>query len=80
MRNRFRLTLFHSLPFLAIPPTCDYFKREHYVNSFGDDRRALNKSVSVVDSILKEKKSHVTLEHVMRFIFHLSLDKPIEKP
>jgi hypothetical protein len=49
VKNRMRLTMIHALPFLAIPPTLDYFKRDFYVNKFGEDRKALNRSVSVVN-------------------------------
>jgi hypothetical protein len=36
-RRRLGFTIIHSLPFLAIPPTMDYFKREHYVKQFPED-------------------------------------------
>ena len=44
VKNRFRLTLVHAIPFLAIPPTIDYFKRDYYVSSFAEDKKAFNKS------------------------------------
>mgnify|MGYP006889526765 CR=1 FL=1 len=28
---------------------------------------------------MAEKKVHVTLEQVLRFVFHLSLDKPVDQ-
>lgn len=49
VKNRMRLTLMHALPFLAIPPTFDYLKREHYVTQFPDDKKAMLRCKSVVD-------------------------------
>lgn len=36
------------IPFLAIPATMDYFKRDYYVSSFVKERKELNQSVTVV--------------------------------
>ena len=79
-KQYFRLTLTHSLPFLAIPPTLDYFKREYYVSSFREEQKQFHQSQSVVNQILSEKASTLSFEHVLRFVLNLSLDKPIEDP
>ena len=49
LKNKFRLTLMHAIPFLAIPPTMDYYKRDHYVSQFPEDKKALSKSTEVVN-------------------------------
>ena len=49
VKSRYRLTLMHSLPFLAIPPTLDYIKREYYASFFKNEQKALKQSRKVVD-------------------------------
>ena len=49
LKSKMKLTMQHSLPFLAIPPTLDFVKRDYYTGKFGDDKRALYKSRGVVD-------------------------------
>jgi hypothetical protein len=68
----------HALPFLAIPPTVDYFKRDYYVNYFPEEKKQLGRAKSVVNSIVDEKKQQITVEHMLRFFTHLQLDRPIE--
>jgi hypothetical protein len=36
-RRRYGFTVVHCLPFMAIPPTMDYAKREFYVSKFPED-------------------------------------------
>ncbi len=36
------------IPFLAIPATADYLKRDYYVSSFVKEKKELNQSVMVV--------------------------------
>ena len=55
-RRRLGFTIIHSLPFLAIPPTMDYFKREHYVKQFPEDQKMLKQTKTTVNQILDEKK------------------------
>ena len=43
-RRRFGFTIIHCLPFLAIPPTLDFIKREHYVNQFPEDVKQLKQT------------------------------------
>jgi len=74
LRRRLKITLIHALPFLAIPPTVDYFKRDYYVNFFPAEKKELGKSKAVVNSILDEKRTQVKTEHILRFLFHLQLD------
>lgn len=63
--------------FFAIPPTCDYIKRDYYVKMFPEDLKQYNKAKSAVDSILKEKMRLVTFEMVLRSVFKLNLDRPL---
>ena len=70
-KKRFRMTSVQFLPFLALPPTFDYIKRDHYTSKFPDEKGQLTKTTAVVNSILEEKRQQVTTEHMMRFFFHL---------
>lgn len=56
LKNRLRLSAVSFLPFLAIPPTLDYFKRDYYVKSFAEENKQLAKNRAVVTSILDEKR------------------------
>ncbi|CAI2380458.1 unnamed protein product [Moneuplotes crassus] len=63
---------FHSLtiiPFLAIPPTLDFIKREFYVSNFPEEKKKLNESRKIMSQILKHKKSVVRFPDVYRFVF-----------
>jgi hypothetical protein len=41
VKKRLRLTLVHSIPFLAIPATMDYVKRDYYASMFKKERQEL---------------------------------------
>ena len=73
-----KLALMHFVPFLAIPPTADYIKREWYVSSFKNERAELKKSKKVLDQIMAEKKAQVSFEQVLVHVCNLKLDKPLE--
>jgi hypothetical protein len=64
---------------MAIPVTLDYAKREYYVGSFQEDKKKLTLTRKTVDQIVQEKKKHVTFEQVIRFMFSLNFDRPIDE-
>ena len=49
VKNRYQLSMMQFLPFLAIPATCDYFKRDYYVNCFPKERKEMKQATTVVD-------------------------------
>lgn len=40
-RRRWALTPYSIIPFMALPVTMDYIKREYYVGSFQEDKKKL---------------------------------------
>ena len=70
--------MFHILPFMIVPGTLDYFKREYYVKQFKKDRDELLKHRRIVQEIINEKKKFVTFEQVMRYLFKLNFDRPVK--
>ena len=80
LKNRLKLALWQIIPFMMVPVTMDYAKREYYIAQVEQkDREELDKSRKVVSSIIAEKKRLVTLEQVLRYTFRMNLDKKIEK-
>ena len=77
VRNKMKMQMYNVIPFMIIPVTMDYLKREFFTSSFTKDKVELNKRKKVVQKIINEKKSHVTFEQVCRYLFKLNLDKPI---
>ena len=65
----------HIIPMMTIPATLDYFKRDHYVKMAKKEHADFTRSTKVVRQILGEKKTYVTFEQVVSFLFHLNLDK-----
>ena len=57
IRKRLQLSAMHALPFLAIPPSLDYLKREYFVSKFPEDKKALKQAKQAVTQILDEKKA-----------------------
>jgi hypothetical protein len=49
LKNRYNLRIAHSLPFMALPPTGDYIKRDYYIKKFPEDNKTFYKSKQVVD-------------------------------
>lgn len=61
-RRRFTLKPYTIIPFMSLPVTMDYVKREFYVGSFVEEKRKLTQVRKTVHSIVEEKKKHVTFE------------------
>ena len=63
MKRKAGLHYWQVVPFMFVPITADYLKREYYVSQVDPEERAeLEKSRKVVQSIIGEKKAHVTNE------------------
>jgi hypothetical protein len=57
VRNKFGLQPFHIIPFMMIPVTADYCKREFFVQQVAQkDRQQLAERRNVVQKIINEKK------------------------
>ena len=69
----------HMIPAMTVPATADYFKRDHYIRKQKKEYDEFSKANKVVRQILTEKKQYVTLEQVMAFAFHLSMDKKVDQ-
>ena len=64
---------------MFFPLTADYMKREYYVSMVEkEERQELEKARKVVQSIIEEKKRHVTAEQVARYMFRVNLDRKID--
>ena len=48
-RRRWALTPYSIIPFMALPVTMDYIKREYYVGSFQEDKKKLTQTRKTVD-------------------------------
>ena len=80
IRKKYQLQLFNVIPFMMLPVTADYLKREYYVSKVEEkDRKELQERRQVIQRIINEKRQFVTFEHVMRYLFRLNLDKPISR-
>ena len=80
-RRRWTLKPYTIIPFMSLPVTMDYVKREFYVGSFVEEKRKLIQVRKTVHQIVEEKKKHVSFEQVFRFVFQVNFDKPInERP
>jgi argonaute-like protein implicated in RNA metabolism and viral defense len=63
VRGKYKLQPFHIIPFMMIPVTADYLKREFFVQQVAQkERKELAERRNVVQKIINEKKSHVTFE------------------
>ena len=78
-RRRWALAPYTVIPFMALPATLDYVKREYYVGSFQEDKKKLTQVRKTVHAIVQEKKRHVTLEQVVRFVAGVNLDKALQQ-
>jgi hypothetical protein len=78
-RRRWALKPYSIIPFMSLPVTMDYVKREYYVGSFQEDKKKLTQTRKVVAAIVEEKKKHVSFEQVFRFIFQVNFDRPIDE-
>jgi len=78
-KNRYRLQPITFLPFLMIPATLDYLKRDYYIKLEKKDYDEFKRATTVVRQILGEKKQYVTLEQVLTFCFHLNMDNQIDQ-
>ena len=61
-KKRLNLTKIGPIPMLIIPATCDYIKREYYTGLFPKERKEFMETQKIVQSIIDEKKTYVTLE------------------
>ena len=52
----------HLIPFMTVPATLDYIKRDRYIKMAKQEYGDFTKSTKVVRQILGEKKQYVTLE------------------
>ena len=57
-----RLPNYYFAPFLMLPITMDYYKREGYVRQFKEEYETLQKSQKIVAQLLQEKTNFVTVE------------------
>ena len=48
-KRRYSLKPYTIIPFLSIPATMDYVKREFYVGSFQEDKKKLTQTRKVVE-------------------------------
>ena len=48
-RRRWALKPYSIIPFMALPVTMDYIKREYYVGSFQEDKKKLTQTRKTVD-------------------------------
>ena len=78
-KRRYNLKWGTGLPVMILPATADYFKRDHYIKQNKKEYDEFKKSNKVVMQIMSEKTSYVTLEQVLTFVFHLSMDKEIDQ-
>ena len=78
LRKRQKWAYWHLVPFMIVPTTLDYVKREYYVSMVEEkDRKELNERRQLIQQIIAEKKRHVTFEQAMRYLFKLNLDRPV---
>ena len=54
--------MIHIIPFMMIPVTMDYLKRDYYTQTLAKENQALDERRKVVQAIIKEKKRHVSFE------------------
>ena len=79
IRSRLRLPYWQLAPFMILPVTMDYAKREWYVRMIPEkDRKELAERRVLVQQIINEKKKHVSFEQVLRYAIKLNLDKPLD--
>ena len=73
---------------MSIPATLDYLskfkslnvlEREFYVSSFAEESKKLKVVRKTVQGIVDEKKKFVSVEQVIKFVFRVNLDKPIDE-
>ena len=62
VRRRYKLQLIHIFPFMMIPTTLDFLKRDYYVKQFKEENKVLCEKRKIVTQIIAEKKAHVTFE------------------
>ena len=48
LRTKLKLQPYHIIPWMMIPVTCDYIKRDYYASSFPKEREELKKRRSIV--------------------------------
>jgi hypothetical protein len=56
LRNEFNLAKVGFIPFLAVPATMDYLKRDYYVSMFVKEKKELCQAQRMVKQIVEEKK------------------------
>ena len=78
-RRKWAIKPYTIIPFMALPATMDYIKREYYVGSFVEEKKKLTQVRKIVHSIVEEKKRHVSFEQVFRFLFQVNFDRPIDQ-
>jgi len=78
-RRKWALKPYTIIPFMALPATMDYVKREYYVGSFVEEKKKLTQVRKTVHAIVEEKKRHVKFEQVFRFLFQVNFDRPIDE-
>ena len=74
LRRKFRMQWLTFVPFLMIPITLDYLKRDYYIKMEKKDYKEFQGATKTVRAILTEKKQYVSLEQVLSFCFHLNMD------
>lgn len=79
LKRRYGYKPYTIIPFMSLPATMDYIKREYYVGSFVEEKKKLSSVRKTVHQIVEEKKKHVSFEQVFRFVFQVSFDKPIDE-
>ena len=78
IKKRYSLKPYTIIPFMTIPITMDYVKREFYVSSFKEDKTKLSKVRRSVQQIIDQKKKQVTNESALRYISGVNLRKPVD--
>eukprot|EP00347_Sterkiella_histriomuscorum_P001492 403371827 len=62
LKRKYKLMPYTIIPFMAIPATLDYTKREFYVGSFKEEKKRLSQTRKIVHNIVQEKKKTVSFE------------------